>query len=68
MGGACGTNGGQEERVEVTGRKARGKETATRPRCRWVDNIRSDLGEVGRGGVDWIGLVWLRIGISGELL
>jgi hypothetical protein len=27
-----------------------------RPRCRWVDNIRMDLGEVGSGGVDRIGL------------
>jgi hypothetical protein len=27
-----------------------------RPRCRWVDNIRTDLGEVGWGDVDWIGL------------
>jgi hypothetical protein len=26
-----------------------------RPRCRWVD-IRMDLGEVGWGDVDWIGL------------
>jgi hypothetical protein len=26
-----------------------------RPRCMWVDNIRLDLGEVGWGGVDWIG-------------
>jgi hypothetical protein len=29
MGGACNTNGGEEQRVEVVGRKARGKE-ATR--------------------------------------
>jgi hypothetical protein len=27
-----------------------------RPRCRWVDNIRMDLGEVGWGDVNWIGL------------
>jgi hypothetical protein len=27
VGGTCGTNGGEEERVEVNGRKARGKET-----------------------------------------
>jgi hypothetical protein len=27
-----------------------------RPRCRWVDNIRMDLGEVGWGDMDWIGL------------
>jgi hypothetical protein len=26
------------------------------PRCRWVDNIKMDLGEIGWGGVDWIGL------------
>jgi hypothetical protein len=37
-----------------------------RPRRRWVDNIRMDLGEVG--GVMWTGLVWLRIGTGGELL
>jgi hypothetical protein len=33
-----------------------GKSPLRRPRCRWVDNIRMDLGEVGWGGVDWIGL------------
>jgi hypothetical protein len=27
-----------------------------RPRRRWVDNIMMDFGEVGWGGVDWIGL------------
>jgi hypothetical protein len=27
-----------------------------RPRRRWVDNIRMDLGEVAWGDVDWIGL------------
>jgi hypothetical protein len=27
-----------------------------RPRRRWVDNIGRDLGEVGWGDVDWIGL------------
>jgi hypothetical protein len=27
-----------------------------RPRLRCVDNIRMDLGEVGWGDVDWIGL------------
>jgi hypothetical protein len=26
-----------------------------RPRCRWVDNIRMDLGRVGWGD-DWLGL------------
>jgi hypothetical protein len=27
-----------------------------RPRRRWVDNFRMDLGDVGWGDVDWIGL------------
>jgi hypothetical protein len=33
-----------------------GKRPLGRPRHRWVDNIRVDLGEVGWGDVDWIGL------------
>jgi hypothetical protein len=27
------------------------------PRCRWMDNIKIDLMEVGWGDVDWIGLI-----------
>jgi hypothetical protein len=37
-------------------RKSEGKRPLGRPRCRWVDNIRMDLGEVGWGDVDWIGV------------
>jgi hypothetical protein len=36
--------------------KPEGKRPLGRPRCRWVDNIRMDLGEVGWGDVNWIGL------------
>jgi hypothetical protein len=36
--------------------KPEGKRRLGRPRRRWVDNIRIDLGEVGWGDVDWIGL------------
>jgi hypothetical protein len=36
--------------------KPEGKRPLGRPRCRWVDNIRMDLGEVGWGNVDWIGV------------
>jgi hypothetical protein len=32
------------------------KPEGKRSRRRWVDNIRMDLGEVGWGDVDWIGL------------
>jgi hypothetical protein len=37
--------------------KLEGKRSLERPRRRWVDNIRMDLGEVGWGDVDWTGLV-----------
>jgi hypothetical protein len=33
-----------------------GKRPLGRPRRRWADNIRMDLGGVGWGDVDWIGL------------
>jgi hypothetical protein len=36
--------------------KPKRKRPLERPRRRWVDNIRMDLGEVGWGDVDWIGL------------
>jgi hypothetical protein len=36
--------------------KLEGKRPLGRPRRRLVDNIRMDLGEVGWGDVDWIGL------------
>jgi hypothetical protein len=36
--------------------KPEGKRPLGRPRCRWVDIIRMDFGEVGWGDVDWIGL------------
>jgi hypothetical protein len=36
--------------------KPEGKRTLGRPRRRWVDNVKRDLGEVGWGDVDWIGL------------
>jgi hypothetical protein len=33
-----------------------GKRPLGRPRRRWVDNIRMDLGDVGWGYMDWIDL------------
>jgi hypothetical protein len=36
--------------------KSEGKRPLGRPRRRWVDHIRMDLGEVGWGDVNWIGL------------
>ena len=36
--------------------KPEGKRPLERPRCRWEDNIKMDLQEVGWGGMDWIDL------------
>jgi hypothetical protein len=36
--------------------KPEGRRPLERPRRRWMDNIRIDLGEVRWGDVDWIGL------------
>ena len=43
--------------------KPEGKRLLGRPRCRWDDNIKMDLREVGGGGDEmWS---WLRIGTDG---
>jgi hypothetical protein len=34
--------------------KPEGKRPLGRTRCRWVDNIKMDLREIERGGMDWI--------------
>jgi hypothetical protein len=44
--------------------KAEGKIPLGRPRCRWEDNIKMDLQEVGMWGV-WSGSNWLRVGTGG---
>jgi hypothetical protein len=36
-------------------RKPDGRRPPGRARCRWVDNIKTDLVEIGWGGVNWIG-------------
>jgi hypothetical protein len=36
--------------------KPEGKRPLGRPRHRWVDNIKIDLGEIGWDGVDWVDL------------
>ena len=36
--------------------KPEGKRPLGRPRCRWEDNIKMDLQEVGRGGGNWMEL------------
>jgi hypothetical protein len=36
--------------------KPEGRRPLGRPRRRWLDNIRMELGEVGWGDVDWVGV------------
>jgi hypothetical protein len=48
---------GEERKVyTVLVGKPEGKRPLGRPRHRWEDAIRMDLGEIGLGGVDWIRL------------
>jgi hypothetical protein len=56
MGGACSTNVEKRNAYRLLVGKPDGKRPLGRPRRRWVDNVKMDLGEVGWGDVDWIGL------------
>jgi hypothetical protein len=48
---------GEERKVyKVLMRKPEVKRPLRRPRCRWEDGIRMDVGEIGLEGVDWIRL------------
>jgi hypothetical protein len=44
------------------------KRSLVSPRRWWVDKIKIHLREIGWDGIDWIGLIWLRLGTSGGLL
>jgi len=48
--------GEEREVCRVLVGKPEGRRPLGRPRCRWVDNIRMDLQEVGCVYMDWIGL------------
>jgi hypothetical protein len=41
-------------------RKPEGKRPLVRPRCRWEDNIKMNLLEVGWGCINWIDLAQIR--------
>jgi len=56
MGWACNAYGGGEGVYRVLLRKPGGRRPLGRPRRKWVDNIRTDLQEVGCGYMDWSGL------------
>jgi hypothetical protein len=41
--------------------RPRGKRSLGRPRCRWEDNIKMDLREIGINGANWIQLAQDRV-------
>jgi hypothetical protein len=56
MGGACSTSGRKRNAYRLFVAKSEGKSPLGRPRRKWVDNIKVDLGETGWDDVDLIGL------------
>jgi hypothetical protein len=47
VGGTCGTHGGGERCLQGFGLRPKNKRPLGRPRCRWEDNIKMDLREIG---------------------
>jgi len=56
MGGTCKSYGEKRGVYRVLLGKPEGKGPLLRPWCRWEDNIKMDLQEVGCGCMDWIEL------------
>jgi hypothetical protein len=52
----CSTNGEKRNAYRILVGKPKGNKPLGRPRCRWVDNIKMDLRDIGWGGMDWIDL------------
>jgi hypothetical protein len=59
--GRAGTHGRGKNVYRVLVGKPEGKRSLGRPRRRWEDGIKMDLGEIGWGV--WSGFSWLRTGI-----
>jgi hypothetical protein len=66
MGMACSTNGEKRNAYRIFVGKPGGKRSLSRPRRKWLYNIKINLREIVE--VVWAGLIWLRIGTSGGLL
>jgi hypothetical protein len=54
MGGVCSTNGEKRNAYRILVGKPEGERPLRRQRRRRVDNIITDLREIGWDGVDWI--------------
>jgi hypothetical protein len=56
IGEACSTNWKNRNACWLFVKKLEVKRPLRKPRRRWEDNIKMDLGEIAFGDVDWIGL------------
>jgi hypothetical protein len=54
MGRKCSTNRAKRNAYRILVGKSQGKRPPGRPRHRWVDDIKIDLGEIQWDGMDWI--------------
>jgi hypothetical protein len=61
VGGTCGTHVEGRGVYKISVGKPEGKRPQGRPRCRWEDNIKMDLREIGTDGTNWIRLVQDRV-------
>jgi hypothetical protein len=52
----CRTNGSKRNACRILVGKPEGKRQLGRPRCRYADDIKMDLREIGWGIMDWIDL------------
>jgi hypothetical protein len=55
----CSTNGANRNAYRILMEKPEGKRRLGRPRRRWVNSIKMDLGEIGCGGMDWINVAFV---------
>jgi hypothetical protein len=49
-------NGAKRIAYTILVRRPEGKRPLGRPRCRWMENIKIDIREIGWDGMDWIDL------------
>jgi hypothetical protein len=56
MGRACSTSGERRNAYRILMGNPEGRRPLGRPRHRWVDNIKTDLTEIGWDVMDWMDL------------
>jgi hypothetical protein len=61
MGRECSTNGAKRTAYRILVGKPGGKRQLGRRRCKWVQNFKIDLREIGWDGMDWIDLAQDRV-------